>query len=159
MSDGIFSWFRSRTAREQLLLTLAAFIVLGGGGLLLSYQAVASYRATAAVDLASAIQLRDDLLKLKTLEGSVAASPAPASDGSVRGVVVAAASQFGLMPTRIEPDGPTGIRTAFEPANAQRVYQWVDAVERAGLVVSRIVLVRAGEGDVVEAGATIASAP
>lgn len=150
-------WFRSRTGREQLLLKLAALIILGGGGLLFAYQSVSSYRAAAAMELASAAQLRDDISKLKTLEAGATAAPLPTSDGSIRGIVVAAAGQFGLNSARIEPDGPTGIRTSFEPANAQNVYRWLDAVERAGLVVSRIVLVRAGEGDVVEAGATIGS--
>lgn len=157
MSNGFISWFNSRTGREQLLLKAAAFIVIGGGALTFAYQAASSYRETSAADLSSALQMRDDLARLKSREGGAAATPLPASDGSVRGIVVATASQFGLSPARIEPDGPTGIRTTFEPANAQSVYQWVDTVERAGLVVSRISLVRAGEGDIVEAGATIAS--
>lgn len=157
MIDSFTTWFKSRTAREQLLLSAAAMIILGGGALLVAYQAASSYRASAAADLAAALQMRDDLTRLKSLEGGQASAPLPNSDGSVRGIVVAAASQFGLAPARIEPDGPTGIRTSFEPASAQSVYQWVDAVERGGLVVSRIELVRAGEGDIVQAGATIVS--
>lgn len=157
MSTGFISWFNARTGREQMLLKSAAFIIVGGGALLFAYQAASAYRETASADLSSALQMRDDLARLKSLAGGAAATPVPASDGSVRGIVVAAASQFGLSPARIEPDGPTGIRTTFEPTNAQSVYQWLDTVERAGLVVSRISLVRAGEGDIVEAGATITS--
>lgn len=157
MSNSFISWFNSRTGREQLLLKSAAFIIIGGGALLVAYQAAASYREASSADLSSALQMRDDLARLKSLGGAAAATPVPANDGSVRGIVVVIASQFGLSPARIEPDGPTGIRTTFEPANAQAVYQWLDTVERAGLVVSRISLVRAGEGDIVEAGATITS--
>jgi type II secretory pathway component PulM len=157
MIVGFLSWFRSRTGREQLLLKFAALVIIGGGGLLFAYQAASSYRATAAADLASAVQLRDDLARLKTLEGSAAAVPVPASDGSVRGVATAVAGRLGLNAARIEPEGPTGVRMSFDPANAQTIYQWLDAVERAGLVVSRIILARAGEGDIVEASATIAS--
>lgn len=156
MSNAFASWFSSRTGREQLLLKAAAFLIIGGA-LLVAYQAASAYRDTASADLSSALQMRDDLARLKSLQGSTAATPVPANDGSVRGIVTAAASQFGLAPARIEPDGPTGLRTTFEPAAAQSVYQWLDTVERAGLVVSRISLVRAGEGDVVEAGATITS--
>ncbi len=155
--DGFVAWFNARTGREQLLLKVAAVLILGGGGLLMAYQAIASYRETSGADLASAMQIRDDLAKLKTLAAIAPSAPVPANDGSVRGIVAAVASQNGLTPARIEPDGPTGIRTTFQPANAQNVYQWLDTVERAGLVVSRIALVRAGEGDIVEAGATIAS--
>lgn len=157
MIDGFLSWFRSRTGREQLLLKFAGLVIIGGGGLLFAYQAASSYSATATADLASAVQLRDDLARLKTLEGSEAAVPVPASDGSVRGVATAVAGRLGLNAARIEPEGPTGVRMSFDPANAHTIYQWLDAVERAGLVVSRIVLTRAGEGDIVETTATIAS--
>jgi len=153
----LLAWFSARTAREQFLLKAAAFIILGGGALLASYQGASSYRTSSAAELASALQMRDDLAKLKSLEGIAPAAPVPSNDGSVRGIVVAASGQYGLVPARIEPDGPTGVRTAFEPANAQNVFQWIDTVERAGLVVSRIALVRAGEGDVVQAEATVAS--
>lgn len=157
MSNAFTSWFASRTGREQLLLKAAAFLIIGGGALLVAYQAASAYRDTASADLSSALQMRDDIARLKSLHGSTAATPVPANDGSVRGIVTATASQFGLAPARIEPDGPTSLRTTFEPAAAQSVYQWLDTVERAGLVVSRISLVRAGEGDIVEAGATIGS--
>jgi len=157
MIDGFLAWFNSRTGREQLMLKAAAFIILGGSALLVAYQTAASYRATAAADLASALQMRDDLARLKTLASVAPIAPVPANDGSVRGIVAAVAGQVGLTPARIEPDGPTGIRTTFQPANAQNVYQWLDTVERAGLIVSSIALVRAGEGDIVEAGATIVS--
>ena len=157
MSSGFTTWFNSRTGREQLLLKSAAFIIIGGGVLSFAYQAAAAYRETSSADLSSALQMREDLSRLKSLEGAAAAAPVSTNDGSVRGIVVAAASQFGLSPARIEPDGPTSLRTAFEPANAQAVYQWLDTVERAGLVVTRITLVRVGEGDLVEAGATITS--
>ncbi|HOY77131.1 MAG TPA: type II secretion system protein GspM [Hyphomonadaceae bacterium] len=157
MSDSLVSWFNSRTGREQLFLKVAAFVIVGGGALLFAYQAAAAYRETSSADLSSALQMRDDLARLRSLEGSVAATPVPTSDGSVRGIVVAVANQFGLAPARIEPDGPTSIRATFEPIDAKYVYQWLDTVERAGLIVSRISLVRVGEGDIVGAEATIAS--
>lgn len=155
--ESFLSWFNSRTAREQVLLKVAAFIIIGGGLLVVSYQAASSYRDTARADLDSALQMRDDLTRLKSMAGVKPAAAVPTSDRSVRGIVVATASQFDLSLARVEPDGPTGIRTMFAPANAQNIYQWLDSVERSGLVVSRISLVRAGEGDTVEAGATIVS--
>lgn len=80
-----------------------------------------------------------------------------ASDGTPRGAASAIATQFGLSPSRIEPDGPSGIRISFEPASARSVYGWIDAVERAGFSVNRITIVRAGEGDLVQGDASLSA--
>lgn len=148
------NWFRSRTVREQLLLQVAAFILIVGGGLFLAWQAASGYRAAAASDLASAQQIRADIAKL-------GATPAPAaapvaSDGTTRGAATAIAAQVGLAPTHVEPEGPTGVRISFGPSASSSVYAWVEGVERSGLVVTRIALVRAGAGDVVQADASVA---
>lgn len=149
------AWFRSRTAREQLLLQLAAFILVVGGGLFWGWHTASTYRAAAAADLASARQLRVDVARLEATPAPVAA-PA-SSDGTPRGAATAIAAQVGLAPTHVEPDGPTGIRISFGPNASSRVYEWVDAVERSGLVVTRIALVRAGAGDIVQADASVAA--
>jgi type II secretory pathway component PulM len=149
------AWFRSRTAREQLLLQLAAFIVVVGGGLFWGWQAASSYRAAAATDLASAQQIRIDVARLE-ITPVPAAAPA-SSDGTPRGTATAIAAQVGLAPTHVEPEGPTGIRISFGATASSRVYEWVDAVERSGLIVTRIALVRAGAGDIVQADASVAA--
>ena len=148
------AWFRSRTAREQLLLQLAAFIVIVGGGLFWGWHAAAAFRDSAASDLASAQQLRADIGRLE--EASVPTAAPVASDGTPRGAATAIAAQVGLSPTYVEPEGPTGVRIAFGPSASSSVYAWVNAVERSGLVVTRIAMVRAGAGDVVLADASVA---
>ena len=80
-----------------------------------------------------------------------------ASDGTPRGAATAIADQFGLAPSAVEPDGPTGVRISFAPASSLAIYSWIDAVERAGLVVTRISIVRAGEGDLVQGDASLAA--
>ncbi len=155
MIGAVASWFRARTPREQLLLQIAAFIIVIGGGLTWGYQSANIYRAEAAADLASAVQLRDDVGRLATLNAGPAAVTPAASDGTPRGAATAIADQFGLAPSAIEPDGPTGVRISFAPASSRAIYSWIDAVERAGLVVTRISIVRAGEGDLVQGDASL----
>ena len=155
MIGAALSWFRSRTAREQMLLQAAVFLVVIGGGLTWGYQTVSAYRNQAASDLSSAVQLRNDVVRLAST-GAVPAGVVPApSDGTPRGAATAIASQFGLAPSAIEPDGPTGIRVSFTPASSRAVYGWVDAIERSGLVVTRLSIVRAGEGDLVQSDASL----
>lgn len=147
------TWLRSRTAREQLLLQLGAFVLIVGGGLFLGWQSANAFRGSAASDLASAQQLRADVARLES--STTAAPPTVTSDGTPRGAATAIASAVGLAPTHVEPEGPTGVRISFGPAASSGVYAWVDAVERAGFVVTRIAMVRAGSGDVVQADASV----
>lgn len=157
MIGALTSWFHTRTPRERVLLQIAAFIVVIGGSLTWGYQTASAYRATAAADLASATQLRDDVARLAALSAGPSAVTPVDSDGTPRGVATAVATQFGLAPSAIEPDGPTGVRISFAPAPSHAIYSWVDAIERAGLVVSRLSIVRAGVGDVVQSDATLSA--
>lgn len=157
MTGAIRAWFRSRTAREQVLMLVAAFLIVVGGGLSWCYQAVNAYRVEAASDLASAIQLREDVARLVTLSSSASVVTPVASDGTPRGAASAIAAQLGLALAAIEPDGPTGVRISFAPASSQAIYRWVETVERSGFVVMRLSIVRAGEGDVVQGDATVAT--
>jgi type II secretory pathway component PulM len=154
MIAAFLDWFRGRTAREQLLLQLAVFLVIGVGGAFLAHQAASGFRSSAASDLVSANALRTDVTRLSTVLAASPSAPPLESDGTPRGVGSAAASRWGLKTAHIEPAGPSAIRVTFDPAPASAIFQWVDAVEHAGLVVTRIALVRAGEGDLVTADAT-----
>ncbi len=151
------SWFASRAPREQLLLQVGALAAVLAA-LWCGWQAANSYRTAAAADLASAMQLRDDVARLRAIpaDGSGQVTPA-ASDGTPRGAAAAIAMQFGLSPTRIEPDGPSGVRISFQPASASSIYGWIDAIERAGFSVGRIAIVRAGEGDLVQGDASLSA--
>lgn len=157
MIVAFLDWFRGRTSREQLLLQLAAFLLIGMGGAFLAYQTASAFRVSAAADLAGANALRADVTRLSTLLASLPSTPLLQSDGTPRGLASAAATHWGLKAVHIEPAGPTSIRVTFDPASAGAILQWVDAVEHAGLIVTRIALVRAGEGDLVTADATFGS--
>ena len=147
-------WFAARTPREQLLLQLAVFVVLGFGGAAWAYQSASVFRASAALELASAKELRADTERLRAALASTPAAAPLASDGSPRGIATAGAARYGLQLAQIEPAGPASTRITFSPAPSTNVFSWVDAVERAGLLVTRISLVRAGEGDIVAVDVT-----
>ena len=151
----LLNWFRSRTAREQVLLQLAAFVCIGIGGAFLFYQAASGFRSSATAELAGASALRSDVSRLSALLAKTPTAAPPPSDGTVRGIVSATAAHWGLGVAGLEPAGPTAIRVRFEPAAASAVLQWVDTAEHAGLLVTRVSLVRAGEGDLVRADATV----
>lgn len=156
MIGQVFAWFGSRTPREQLLLQLGAVVAILAA-LWFGWQSASKYRASAAADLESAMQLREDVARLRTLpQGAAQVAPA-SSDGTPRGAAAAIATQFGLSPSRIEPDGPNGVRISFQPAAAQSIYSWIDAIERAGFKVDRVTIVRAGEGDLVQGDASLSA--
>lgn len=157
MIGPLATWFRGRTAREQLLLQACAFLLIVGGGLTFGFQTANAYRAEAATDLASAVQLRDDVSRVAALGATAGADAPVASDGTARGAATAVAEQLGLALSSISPDGPTGVRVTFSPASAGAIYAWIDAVERTGFEVTALSLVRAGAGDVVQGDARVSA--
>lgn len=157
MIGSVTSWFRTRTPREQLLMQVAAFVIVIGGGLAWVYQTATAYRAEAASDLASATQLREDVERLAALNAGPGAVAPAAFDGTPRGAATAIAAQFGLAPSTIEPDGPTSVRISFAPAPSRSIYSWIDAIERSGLVVTHLSIVRAGDGDLVRGDASLSA--
>ena len=159
MMQTLLNWLRGRTARERLLLTTALIVVFVVCLPFLAWRAASQYRTSGEREREAAMALQADTRKLAALQSSPDAAPAVESDGTARGVAMAAASQLGLKISGIEPDGPTGVQTTFEPASAIAVYKWIDILERQGLVVTGVLMVRAGEGDVVAAQARASPRP
>lgn len=151
MMKALSTWFVARSSRERLLLRAMVVLVLGVGAPLLAWRAAADYRGEGRRALDAALQLQADAGLLAALQASPSAVAPIESDGTARGMAVAAAAQVGLTLSRIEPDGPSGVLASFEPASAIAVYRWIDTMERGGMVVTGVVMVRAGEGDVVGA--------
>lgn len=154
MIGALASWFRNLSGREQVLLLVAAYLLVGAGGGFIAYRSATQFRADAAADLASAGALAADVARLAA--EPVAADMQPVqSDGTLRGLVMATAAQVGLKPSRIEPAGPTALLLAFEPAPAAAVLDWISRAEQNGLLATRVVLVRSGDGDIVTSDVTI----
>ncbi len=148
------AWVQGLTARERLLLAIALLLVVLGGGGLLAFQSAKSYRERAAADLSAAEDLRADVARLADARRRTPATIA-SSDATPRGIANAAMAQFGLTPAQVEPDGPTGVRISLQPADGQLVYQWVEALQQSGLTVSKLHLVRSGEGGLVTTDASL----
>jgi type II secretory pathway component PulM len=155
----ISTWFDTRTAREQMLLKALLFVVLVIALPFWAWRAAADYRTEGARDLDAAMALRSDAAKLAGILATPNAAPPVDFDGTARGLASAMAAQTGLSLLRLSPDGPTGVQAVFEPASAIAVYKWIDGVERAGMAVTSVVMVRAGEGDLVSAQARLAPRP
>lgn len=147
----IAAWFSSLSARERLLIQAAAALLFGVLAPFLIYRAADAFaeRADRALTAAHALE-RDEKRLEELVAASATAAPAP-PNASPRDLATATAQKAGLQISRIEPDGPTGVQVMFQPASALAVYRWIDGVEHSGLQVTRVVMVRAGEGDVVAA--------
>jgi type II secretory pathway component PulM len=150
------AWWRSRTARERLIVGGAALFVFALILPLWAYQAAASFRARAAAELAAARAIEADVAKLSS---AGAAAQAPASDGTLRGKAMAAAQAAGLSVLTIAPSGPDSLRVAFGPADSVAVYRWIDTMGASGAFVSSTTITRAGEGEAVTSEFEIADHP
>jgi type II secretory pathway component PulM len=138
------AWWRQRTRRERLMLQglgVLAFAILAP---LWAYQSAAAYRDGAGADLAEARVIK---AQVGELAGDEAGSLN--SDGSVRGVALAAAESLGLNVERVEVLAQNRLRITFAPANSVRVYRWLDLIVRHGLHVSRTSIVRVEGGEEV----------
>lgn len=123
-----------------------------------AFQAASAFRAGAAADLASAQAVA---AQVKRLEANRAqAGPAlPQNDGSLQGLAFAAAQAHGLTIARVEPAGPERVKVIFEPAPSSLAYRWFDALVRRGVNVTRSVITRAGDGDLVTAEFDLSRGP
>jgi type II secretory pathway component PulM len=156
MIDLIFGWFRSRSARERLLITIALgaiFLVIGP---LFAYRAASTFRAEAAVELQAARTLERDVA---ALVGAVGAVPGVAGDGSLQGLATANAGALSLQTAGIETVGSGGFRVSFEPARSIDVYRWMEAMTKRGAFITQSAIVREGDGDLVRASFVVSSAP
>ncbi|MGE0597329.1 MAG: type II secretion system protein GspM [Hyphomonadaceae bacterium] len=153
------SWWRARTARERMLLQGAALFVLALLLPLASYNAALRFRAAAAAELSSAAEVRANVARLAEAAGTEASSDFPGTDGTLRGLAMAAAEAEGMVVSRIDQAGPDRVRLSVAPVSSLAIYRWIDAVSRRGAFVSQTALVRSGEGDLVTAEMELATSP
>lgn len=149
MMEKPIEWFRGRSRRERMLIQGVVCLLVLAGGPLWAWSAAKTFRDDAARDLAAAIALQQDQIRLAGLQKSAPTQAPIASDGTPRGLALALATQTGLKVARIEADGPQGFSAAFDAASAVAVYRWIDGMERAGVAVTSVTMMRAGQGDVV----------
>lgn len=142
------AWWRARTPREHTLIKAAGVLVFAVLLPLWALQAASTYRAEAAQSLQAAQALAADVRALTNDQGGPAL---PQNDGTPRGLAFAAAQALTLTVARVEPMGGDRVRIVFEPAASKPVFQWLDVMNRRGVLVARTQIVRVGEGDVVAA--------
>lgn len=154
MIAALLPWWRARTLSERRLLLVAGLLLFVGVIPALAYQSAVSYRREAAADLARAERTAVLLVQVK----GAAAATLPQNDGSLRGLILAAATASQLPAPAIEPIGTDRLRVAFPAAPSQAVFAWLSVMAQHGALVVKSTMVRAGQGGLVTAEFEVAQA-
>lgn len=147
MTEALATWWRARTERERLLLSVTLWLALVIAAPLAVWQAAASFRAEAGAQLARAESLRD---LVQRLDPALVGGP-PQTGDTLQALVRQEASERQLRLARVEPAGPDRVRFVFEPGDSLAVLTLIDALTRAGLAIDRTSLVRVNDGTEVAA--------
>jgi type II secretory pathway component PulM len=147
MTETFATWWRARTGRERLLVSITLWLSLVIAVPLLVWQGAASYRVEAAARLARAESLRDLVARL---------DPAlvrrdPLVGDNLQAFVRQEAAARRLRLARVEQAGPGHSRFIFEPGDSLAVLTLIDALTQAGLTIDRTRLVRMNDGAAVAA--------
>jgi type II secretory pathway component PulM len=144
-------WVSALSARERLLIQVALLLLVGVLAPFLIYRTAEGFAESAHRKLGAAQSLERDAAELERLTLTSASTAPPSTGATPRDIASDMASMSGLVLSHVEPDGPAGVQLGFQPASALAVYRWIDGAERSGLQVTRVVMVRAGDGDLVSA--------
>jgi type II secretory pathway component PulM len=147
MNETLGSWWRARTPRERLLISLAGWLAFIVAAPLMVWQAASGFRHDSEAALARAQSLA---AAVDGLDPELVAR-APALRGSPQEVALAQATALGLTIAQVEETGPGRVRVRFEPGDSLAVLTFIDQVTRAGFTVDRTALVRVDEGGLVQA--------
>lgn len=135
MMAGLAPWWNQRSAREQLLLALAAGLLALLLAWLLILRPLAGARA-AAIDDARTAQAQ--LAQVRALAAAIRARPAPPA-GPVHELIGRRLAEAGLSPARLEAQGPGQAVIEIAAINGRLLIGWAAALEqRDGLVVEEL---------------------
>ncbi len=128
-------WWRQRSGREQALLLLAALMLAGLLAWLLILRPLATARASAMDDAATA---QRELATTRALAAAIRARPAPPA-GPVIDLLGRRLAEAGLAPTRLEAQGQGQAVLELAAVNGRLLIAWAAALEqRDGLVVDEL---------------------
>lgn len=135
MMAGLPPWWNQRSAREQLLLALAAGLLALLLAWLLILRPLAGARATAIDDARTA---QAQLAQVRALAAAIRARPAPPA-GPVHELIGRRLAEAGLSPARLEAQGPGQAVIEIAAINGRLLIGWAAALEqRDGLVVEEL---------------------
>jgi type II secretory pathway component PulM len=147
MNDAVASWWRARTPRERLLISIAGWLLFIVAAPLMVWQSASAYRQDAEAALSRAMGLQAEVARLDP----ALVAQAPNQRGTPQEIILAQATGLGSTIAQVEETGPGRIRVRFAPSDSLAVLTLIDQVTRAGLTVDRTALVRADEGGLVQA--------
>jgi type II secretory pathway component PulM len=140
------AWWRARSSRERLLMRGAAVLALAVLAPSWAYLAADRYRAEGAVRVQEASQIANQVEDLERI-GAAAGRP----DASLQEKLLAAAGAHGLSPPRFEAAAPERVTVVFAASDANLVQRWMGDAAMRGVLMTRTVIVRVGESNLVDA--------
>lgn len=138
-------WLEERTPRERWLLVVAGAAVVAWIAFAFVWQPIQARREAASRQIALYERA------IVALQAAPAVAAPPADPRALNAIVTDAASGFGLLIRRLEPEG-NRIRVTVDEAAFQTVILWLEAMQRdSGLRASELDMTRRPAPGVVNA--------
>jgi type II secretory pathway component PulM len=153
MNDAVAGWWRARTPRERLLISVAGWLAFIVAAPLVVWQAASTYRQDGEAAL---VRAQDLAAQVGQLDPELVAQ-SPGLRGAPQEMILAQANGLGLTVAQTEDTGPGRVRVRFGPSDSLAVLRFIDQVTRAGLTVDRTVLVRVDDAGLIQADLELSS--
>lgn len=145
-------WFQKYTQREQIYLLAVAAAVTLYLLLVLIWQPVAGMRNDMA---ARNMQVAEQLARVKSMAGELQALKSSGSGQrrvNMNQLINSSTNQFGIRPSRIQPNSRGETQLRFESVEFAKLLQWLHGIESTEGVVIREVAINQGDrGGIVKA--------
>ena len=148
----LLEWFHKYTQREQVYLLVVAVAVTLYLLLVAIWQPVAGMRDELA---ARNIQVAEQLARVKSMAVELQALRASGSGQrsvNLNQLINSSTNQYGIRPSRIQPNSRGETQLRFEAVEFSRLLQWLYGIESTEGVVIREVAINQGDrGGIVKA--------
>jgi type II secretory pathway component PulM len=145
-------WFQKYTQREQLYLLAVAVAVALYLLLVLVWQPVAGMRNEMAT---RNIQVAEQLAMVKAMASELQALKSGGSGQrslNMNQLINSSTNQFGIRPSRIQPNSRGETQLRFESVEFARLLQWLHGIESTeGVVIREVAINQGDKGGIVKA--------
>jgi general secretion pathway protein M len=129
MIDWLNNWIASLTARERMLLLVAASLALGLLAWLLVFRPLGAAGENARDRHADALTEQAQVIALVSAIEQAQAQPPARPNGSIRDILAVEAARVGFDVAQIERAGTDGVRLIIAAVRAQVFFSWVSDLE------------------------------
>ena len=145
-------WFEKYTQREQLYLLVVAVVVTLYLLLVIIWQPIAGMRNEMAK---RNVEVAQQLARVKSMASELQAlksSGAGQSSLNMNTLINSSTSEYGIRPSRIQPNSRGETQLRFEAVEFSKLLQWLNGIESTEGVVIREVAINQGDrGGIVKA--------